>query len=171
MPEFDFFMTDNERSELISFIIAKGARIIPDKRYPSEKYLSFLSIEDYYDSIAKGECKFFILNDSFSFEPLINSKNRFSTEPFYSIDQRKGGPYIDLIFYLGHSEDAIIPYKRSVLSYYNKFIHYNSSDELKAPDSLKAFYKILTQFVKSKCKSVKKSGKTYWMSEKVKAEI
>lgn len=171
MADFNFYINDNERAELISFIISMGGKIIPDLRYPTNDYLICFSTDDYLKVLENGDCKFFVLDDRFSSEPIINSKNRFSKEPFYSIEQRKGGPYIDLIFYLGSSQDAAIPYKRSYISYYEKFIHYDSSTEFKAPDSLKAYYRIIIQFIKSKCKAIKKGGKTFWLSEKVIKEI
>jgi hypothetical protein len=41
----------------------------------------------------------------------------------YNINQRKGGPYIDLFFYRGFSEDAVVRYKSSELDIYGKIIH------------------------------------------------
>lgn len=171
MPEFNFYINDNERVELISYILSLGTKIVPDELYSTEEYKILQTVEDYFDYMRKGECKFFLLNNYYTIEPLINKKNRFIEKPSYSICQRKGGPYIDLFFYLGYSSDATIPYKRSVIDHYARFIYYNSYDEYYSPEELKSFYKDLVKFIKAKCKSFKKNSKIYWISKEVLNEI
>lgn len=171
MAEFNFYINEKERAELISYILSKGTKIVPDAMYSTEEYLILNSIEDYFHAMNIGECKFFLLDNIYTKEPILNSRNRFSEKPIYSIEQRKGGPYIDLFFFLGHSSDAIFPYKRSWLSYYDRFIHYNSYEEFKVPESLKVYFRDLVRFIKTICRSVKRSGKTFWVSEEVLEEI
>jgi hypothetical protein len=171
MAEFNFYINDKERIEVISYILSKGSRIIPDNGYRSEYYRIIETLNDFIEGACNGEHKYFITDDSFTFEPLLNCKNRFSEKPLYSIEQRKGGPYIDLCFFLGYSEDSIIPYKRSCLDYYSRFIHYNSYEEYSVHGELKLYFKDLVRFIKTKCKSVKKNGRSFWMSNEVLNEI
>lgn len=171
MAEFNFYITDNEREELIGFILSNDSKLIPDKGYSSGQYDEVKTLEDYLKRAETGECKYFIVDGRFTFEPMIITKNRFSQKPLYSIYQRKGGPYIDLAFYLGYAEDATIPYKRSWLDHYARFIHYNSYEEFKAPEELKVYFKTLVKFIKAKCKSIKKNGRIYWVSKNVLKEI
>lgn len=171
MAEFNFYINDKERIEVISYILSKGTRIIPDNGYQSEQYRVIQSLNDYIEGVKKEEHKYFLIDDLFTFEPLLNNKNRFREKPLYSIEQRKGGPYIDLCFFLGYSQDTVIPYKRSWLDYYSRFIHYNSYEEYKAPEELKLYFKDLVRFIKTKCKSIKKNGKTFWISNEVLNEI
>lgn len=100
-------------------------------------------------------------------EPLVVSKNRFFEEPKYSVYQRKGGPYIDASFYLGYAEDATIPYKVSIIDYYEKFIHYDSYEEFKAPNELKDYYGELVRFIKKMCQKVEVGKRKFWVSKEV----
>ena len=171
MPNFNFYINDEERAELISYILSKRTKIVPDELYPSETFKVLKTIEDYYAYMEKGECKFFLLNDIYTTEPILNIKNRFIEKPSYSISQRKGGPYIDLFFYLGFSDDATIQYKRSVIDFYSQFIHYDNCEEFYAPEELKNFYNDLVKFIKSKCSLIKKNNKNYWISKVVLNDI
>jgi len=171
MAEFNFYITDKEREELISFIFSKGSILIPDNDYSSGQHDEVKTLEDYLKRASSGEHKYFIVDDTFTFEPMIITKNKFSEKPLYSIYQRKGGPYIDLLFYLGYAEDATIPYKSCWLDHYARFIHYNSYEEFKATEELKVYFKNLVKFVKSKSKLVKKHGRTYWVSKEVLRQI
>jgi hypothetical protein len=165
MAEFNFYITDKEREEFIDFILSKGSALIPDNSYSTSEFYEIKTLEDYIKRAGSGEHKYFIIDNKFTFEPIIITKNRFSEKPLYSVYQRKGGPYIDLSFYLGYAEDAAIPCKSSRLDHYARFIQYNSYEEFKAPEELKTYFKDLVNFVKAKCKSVKKNGKAYWISK------
>ena len=171
MAEFNFYITDKEREELIGFILYNGSILIPDNDYSSSKYDEIKTLEEYIKRAGSGEHKYFIVDNKFTFEPIIISKNRFSEKPLYSIYQRKGGPYIDLSFYLGYAEDATIPYKSCWLAHYALYIHYKSYEEFKAPEELKVYFKTLVKFIKAKCRSIKRNGRTYWVSKEVLKEI
>lgn len=73
----------------------------------------------------------------------------------YNINQRKGGPYIDLFFYRGFSEDAVVRYKSSELDIYSKFIHVDSYEEFKAKEDLIAYYKLIENNIRKNSKIIK----------------
>jgi len=171
MAEISFYINDKERTELIEFILSKGTEVVPDILYPTKRYKVISSVEHYISAMEKDMCKYFLLDDNYTFEPLDFLEIDFESGNQYKISQRIGGPYIDLSFYLGYSDDATIPYKRSWLDHYARFIHYKSYEEFKAPEELKAYYKEIVKFIKGKCKSVKKNGRTYWVSKEVLKEI
>jgi hypothetical protein len=171
MPEFTFYINDEQRMKLVSSILGEKTIIIVDESYTTKDVNIIQSLEDYSLSMNKGESKFFLLNDKYTVEPIINSKNRFSEKPLYSIEQRKGGPYIDLFFYLGFSEDDTIRYKKSVIDHYSRFIHYDTYDEFVAPNGLKLFFQELVHLIKAMCKTIEKEGKKFWISEEVLYEI
>jgi hypothetical protein len=98
------------------------------------------------------------------------TRNRFIEEPKYAIYQRKGGPYIDASFYLGYADDAILHYKCCIIEHYARFIHSGSSEEFNATEALKSYYSDLVKYIKGKCKLVKKSGKSFWVSKQVLAD-
>ena len=102
-----------------------------------------------------------MINELYTIEPLVIDLNKYTKEPTYRINQRKGGPYIDISYYRGFANDSNIPYQASYLDYYARFIHFDNYDEFKASAELKEYYNTIAKFIKSKCKVVKKNDKTY----------
>lgn len=107
---------------------------------------------------------FFLISDSFQIERLLVTENRYIEEGNkYSINQRKGGPYIDLFFYRGFSEDATVKYKRSEIDIYGKFIHVNSCEEFKATEELIAYYKLIENYIRKNSKRIKIGTKKHYI--------
>jgi hypothetical protein len=167
MAQFKFYINDEERKDLINYILSKGTKIIPDLLYSASEYKTVKNTDDFFNYLENEQVGFFLLDDNYETEPLIISKNRFFKEPKYSIYQRKGGPYIDIVFYLGFAEDARVPYKCCIIDYYGRFIHYDSYEEFKATEPLISYFKDVVKFIKSKCKCVKTYGKSDWISKEV----
>jgi hypothetical protein len=164
MPQFEFYFSDKEIQELFNFIQLKGGKFVPDVFYDTEAYKLISDYEDFLRYQKDETIHFFLLADEYFFEPLKVSRNRFLEEPSFSINQRKGGPYIDFSFYRGYNTDLKIPYKMSVVDHYSKFIHSDNSDEFETPDELKRFYKDIIKFIKSRCKVRKINAKNYRIS-------
>ncbi|WP_139302413.1 hypothetical protein [Mucilaginibacter polytrichastri] len=167
----EFFFNNDERKELFNFIQLKGGLLIPDVFFKSEEYVPIVDYEEFSRFQRTETTHFFLIADEFVIEPLKVSRNRFVEEPKYAINQRKGGPYIDLSFYRGHANDAKIPYMGSVIDIYSKFIHVGNHEEFKAPDKLRGYFKDIVKYIKSKCVVVEKGGKKYWISTEVLKEI
>ena len=171
MPQFKFYINDSERKDLINYILSKGTKIIPALLYPTDKYITLSNTEEFFNHLKNQEIGFYLMDNSFELEPLVVSKNRFFEEPKFSIVQRKGGPYIDIDFYLGYADDAKVLYKCSIIDHYARFIHYDSYEEFRVSENLKDYYKDVIRFIKTLCKCVKKDGKMYWISKSVINEL
>jgi hypothetical protein len=171
MPEFNFYFNDAERRELVEFILSKGTQIVADSLYPSKKFEVISSLEDYNNAMENEKCKYFLLDSSYTTEPLDFQEIDFDEGSKFKISQRVGGPYIDLFFFSGYSDDAEILFKRSWLDHYARFLHQNSNDEYKVSEELKTYYKDIVRYIKSKCNSIKKNGSTYWISNEVLEEM
>lgn len=167
MPQFEFYINDSERKEIVRYILLKKTIIVIDKLYPSKNYEILKTESDLIDNLKNEHVRYFLIDNSYKIEDLDFLDIDFGDNVKYKISQRVGGPYIDLVFYLGNSEDAIIKYKSSSVDYYGKFIHCNSYEEFKASEELKTYYKGLVTFIKSKCTSIKKNNKTYWIGKEV----
>lgn len=171
MAQMEFYFNDTERLELFNFIYLKGGEFIPDTFFKTDKPELITNYNEFLSCQQNDSTHFFLIDKVYSLEPLLISKNRFIKEDKYSINQRKGGPYIDFSFYRGYANDSIIKYKSSIVSIYPKFIHYNNHEEFKAPEILKKYYGDIVKYIKSKCKVVKIDKKNYWISEDVLKEI
>ncbi len=171
MAQFNFYINDNDRIKLIDFILSKRTKIIPDLLYESKKYRILEDVEDFNECMKNKDIRYFLLDYIYTSEDLDFLEIVIKNNTRYKISQRVGGPYLDLVFYLGYAEDSTIPYKRSELDFYSRFIHLNSTDEFKAPLELKDYCSEIVKFVKSMCRLVKKNGKKYWISNEVLKEI
>ena len=172
MAQINFYMTDYERIDLFCYICRQGGGLIPNLLYQTDSYNTVAHVEQFVNIQQNESVHFFIISPSFQIEPLIMSKNCFFEESIYSIYQRKGGPYIDISFYRGFADDAVVKYKCTNLDYYGRFIHYNNHDEFKATEELKAFYNLIVKYVKSISKNrLMPNGKRYLISHKAFEEM
>ncbi len=167
MPEQKFYISDREREELFEFVSANQGEFIPDLIYDAPKYEIIKTKEGLSECIDTKVVGFYIVAPSFQIEPMVLRKLDMG-DPKYKIDQRTGGPYIDISFYRGFADDAAIKHKSTIMFYYARYMHYDSDvyEEFKAPDELKAYYNMLVKYLKSKCKRIIASNeKKYWVSE------
>jgi hypothetical protein len=171
MSEFNFYFSDKDIEELFNFIQLKGGVFVPDVFFEEENHKSIYDYDEFFNYQRSQTVHFFLLAEVYSFEPLKVTKNRFTKDAQYNVNQRKGGPYIDFSFYRGYSIDAIIPYKMSTIEMYSRFIHIDSTDEFAVSKELKLYYYDTVQFIKSRCKLLKKGSKKYWISLKVFDEL
>ena len=167
----EFYFNNGERRELFNFIQLKGGKFIPDVFFNSEEYLILSDYNEFSFYQSEKTTHFFLVDNRFLLEPIVTSKNRFMEEPKYSVNQREGGPYIDFSFYRGYAVDALIPYMKSSIDIYPKFIHFNSHDEFKATDELKEYYTGIVNYIKSKCSVVIKGNKKYWVGHNALKEM
>ena len=167
----NFYFGDKEIRELFWYINFKGGQVIPDILYNSDHYVAATTYEDFVRYQQIETTHFFLIDKTFFIEPLIVTKNRFMENNKYAINQRKGGPYIDLMFFRGYAEDASIHYKASSIDIYPRFIHAHGNAEFMATNELKEYYEAIVKYIKSKCKAIKKNNKKYWIGKEVLKEI
>ncbi len=160
--ENSFYFNDNEIKSLIEFIYLIDGKLVPDILYKDAKYKIIKDYREFYTILKDQTVHFFLIDKSFMIEDLNVTENPYILAGNnYSINQREGGPYIDLLFYRGFSEESTIKYKRSVISVYSKFVHSNSNKEFKAPFLLINYYKQILNYIKGKSKRVKVNNKIY----------
>ena len=85
----------------------------------------------------------------------------------YTVNQREGGPYIDLMFFRGYPEDAVIHNKVSAIDIYPKFINAGGNMEFEATKELKEYYGDIVKYIKSKCTRIQKNKNKYWIGKEV----
>src|SRR5471030_2633998 len=108
MAQIKFYFNNDEWKELFEYLQICKSKIIPDIRYDVEQYYIISDFEEFIKYQEHKTVHFFLINDIFTLEPLIISLNRYTKEPRYGINQRTGGPYIDISYYRGFADDAII---------------------------------------------------------------
>lgn len=171
MPQTVFYFNDQDIEDLFNFIQLKGGKFVPDIFFASSEYITIDNVNSFNHYRAKETTHFFITDETYTSKALVISRNRYIEEPKYMINQRKGGPYIDLSFYRGYSDDSTILYKKSYIELYSKFIHSHGDEEFEASNEVKDYYKDLVKYIKSKCKVITKNDKKHLVSTKVITEL
>ncbi|MDR0516752.1 MAG: hypothetical protein LBH25_06855 [Fibromonadaceae bacterium] len=199
MPEMEFYITDNERMELFDYVTSNEGVFVPALWYNKPEGIRIQSRAELIKCIDELEIAFFVISPHFQTEPLMLDSlgksneqfimERFQTEPFIFAEhvkkkgqsegkcfimQRRGGPYIRFSFYRGYADDASIKCKSTWISHYPSYTHYNdfeTYERFPASEELKAYYKMIIKFLKSKCRQITaKNGKKYWVSKTLKEE-
>jgi len=206
MAEMEFYLTDGDRAELFDFIIDNDGAFVPGLWYGKPEGIRIRSNAELMQCLDAKIISFFVISPRFQTEPLLlrgfgkyderfdpkrhNYPMRtFQTEPLtpgqlvkeepdgkYYLNQRYGGPYIHVSFYLGYADnkDTPIKYKSTWLSHYPSHIHYDDHEAYErfpASKELKAYYRMIAKFLKSKCREVTvNGGKKYWVSKTLKEE-
>jgi hypothetical protein len=169
MPTKSFYLNDVERKMLFNFIKSNKGSLIPNLRYQERKYFAIQNSAEFIFQInKKRNISFFVLSDIYAKEPLV--LRELDKEQYY-ISMRYGGPAIDMHFYLGFAESTNVKYKRTDISYYARYIHYNSYEEFPAPQELKDFFNDIIKFLNKMCKIVTINGRKYRVSKNVLKEL
>lgn len=163
MADFNFHINKQDWEALFDYLQANNYRIIPDIFYPTEQCHIISDWNDFMEHHERNTTHFFMINDLFSLEPIVVSRNKYAEGPIYQVNQRVGGPYLDISYYRGFAGDAIIPYSSTNLSYYPRFIHFSNYNEFKASDELKDSYNKIVTFIKARCKAIRKDNKKYFI--------
>ncbi|WP_312508875.1 hypothetical protein [Chryseobacterium culicis] len=169
MPDTSYYIDDHSRVKLFDYILSLNGKIIPDLNYSDENFIIISCSDQFLDFIDHKTVRFFIISDKFSEEELVMKKNRFSETPIYNIVQRMGGPYIDFALYRGFSESAKVPFKRTDIGYYTKFLDKNDlSIEHITNNNVKVFYNEMIKFVRGMCDMRQVDGKKYYIDKSLK---
>ncbi|WP_343320905.1 hypothetical protein [Sphingobacterium multivorum] len=159
-----FYFNNHEIQKLFEFLISIQGKLIPDLLFGDSNYQYIEKYEE-FDSILRYQTiHFFLVSDSFQFERLKVAENEYIKEGNkYFIIQRKGGPYIDLFFYRGFSDDAAVKHKSSEIDIYSKFIHVDSYEEFKATEELIVYYKFIVDYIRKRSKRIKIGTKKHYI--------
>ena len=177
MPEMKFYITDDERMDLFEFVKDNDGVFIPDLEYNNPETIQIQSKDELIRYIYETAGGFYVLSPRFQIEPLVLAQFEEKYERLkgkHYIMQRTGCPYIRFGFSHGFADDAPIKYRPTEFFHYARYLHHDwetNFGEFPATEELKAYYKLIVKFLKSKCKQVTaKNGKKYWVSKTLKEE-
>ena len=129
MPATSFYITDEERMELFDFITKSNGVFIPDMLYDKPEIVQVHTKEELIKRINDNNPTFYhILSSDFQIEPLTFHQldGEYKWYKFkYFINQRQGGPYIDISYSIGFAEDASIKYKCTDVDHYTRYLHWD----------------------------------------------
>ena len=99
MALFNFYINDEERIELINFILIKGTKIIPDVLNEIKEYKTLKNIDDFKKCMKNKDIRYFLLDSSYVTEDLDFLEIIIDNNPRYKISQRVGGPAVRSVLF------------------------------------------------------------------------
>jgi hypothetical protein len=164
MGEMDFLLTDAARQRLLHWTLGQGAILVPDEHYNEPAYEEIRSPAELERFAANT--LFHVLRADWQVERLLMKPyvNKTMGPGFY-IAQRYGGPALMYLLYPQREEDGRPMLGRGSISHYP---FYHSAVEpqrrLEPGDSLKAFYRDATRFMKDDGLLLKATKRSAWVA-------
>ena len=162
--------------ELFDYVTNNDGGFVPDLDYIKPNVVLIQSKTELIKCIYEQTVAFLVVSPRCQIEPLTFRQLKRGE---YFIIQRRGGPYINLEFYHGCADGgptnvSPIRYKRTDISHYPRYIHHDdfvNYEEFPASGELKAYYKMIIKFLKSKCRQITaKNCRKFWISKTLKEE-
>jgi hypothetical protein len=161
MPEKSIFIDGVDERVVVSFMLDQGARLVASHQ-PRSKY-SEISTWESYAAARQEERLFFVLFDCYERCPLVTHRiDGGYYEGTYSIEQRVGGPTIDLLISVQYEKEGRKLLSDGSLSYYPTYKDTRTGEMEDPPDLLIMQYKAITKELKKAGKVIRgKSGRPY----------
>ncbi len=172
MPEYEFILDKTEVSKLIESILNTRARFIPFLCYETPKPKILKSLEE-VSNIANSKSlagPIFIIWDDVSVYPLEFVDIIKEDKKYYFLNQRHGGPYMEL--YLSNkiiSKNTDNGIRSGAISYYKSFYIGENYSVIGIPEKIKIIFKELSKFIRSISIKMKteKANRIYWIGKGV----
>lgn len=158
MAQMDFYLSRQDKIELVEFLFLKGAKLVPSLHYPTEGYIE-LSTLDEYEKHVDENILIHITHPSFTTRRLEMDFFEKDGKRVFYICQRYGGPTIDFyspgkiiengISFIGPGFISIYPYS------------WNGKEKVPASSELKSFYKDTSTFIKNRSTRLKNGRREY----------
>ena len=154
MAQLDFYLSTEDKIDLMSFIFSEGGYIVPDINYEKPTYNLVKDLEG-YSPFVEQNILFFIVHDSYLREPLsVRSISKDGKELFY-IPQRNDGPTIDF-YSSGRIEKGGEDFIGSGnISHYSTYFSSSQNINVDVPEQLKQFYKKVSSHIKKNSFAIK----------------
>lgn len=164
MAQLNFYLGEEDKINLMSFIFSEGGYIIPALQYDKSNYTVIKSTEDYLPFVNKSVL-LFIVHESYFQEPLAWDTIKKEGRELFYIPQRTGGPTIDFYSPGIIDKDGIRFIGQGSISYYASYQSIVQRSNIEAPESQKIFYRKLCSRIK-KGFAIKLSKRIYWVGNR-----
>jgi hypothetical protein len=158
MAQLDFYLSRQDKIELVEFLFAKGAKLIPSVDYPTEGYIELHTHIEYEEYVDKNVLMHIIHPSYTSIKLQMDFFEKRGKKVFY-ICQRHGGPTIDFYSPGKIVEDGINFIGPGFISTYS--YHWIKGEKTPIGSELKSFYKDACNFIKSRSARLKNVKREY----------
>jgi len=162
MPETGFVLAEPDELLLAKAILDMGAVLVPDLDYPTDEHAR---IGDIHSFVAHRSLTrlFFVLHPSFQEASLEMREILKDGKQVWYVEQRNGGPAINLLLCVVFSEDQ--QERISEGSVHHNPIYWCLASNRPAPISLKQFYAGIVKILKSEAQRQKIGKRNYWVGQ------
>lgn len=162
MAQLDFYFSIEEKNKLVELVFEKKGVIAVDSDYLSPCYTILKNMHEYRD-FAESNNIFYILHEDYVKYPLQFSTFNRDNQTFYYINQKYGGPYID-IYTTGLLENNRI--ETSNIHYY-PYYYVDKETQINPTHELLDFYNSLTKFIRKNSLPYKMTVRKYWIGKQL----
>lgn len=165
MPQVDIFLSEQDVEEIVGYVFEHGCRIAADINYKDPVPGFVYSVEEFRELRGKQKpTLFFILSDkwqrtSLVLKPLIKNEDRF-----YYIQQKSGGPTIDLFAPFEYKSESGVYLPHGFLSFHSKYWNQATKENEPAPSELKSFFRELKKDVFTEADLVTGKNRKYMVA-------
>ena len=174
MAECDFILPEEEQRELVRYILAQGAKFVPCLRYRTKVHEQLSEMAPILRIINTDRLigPFLLMHERFSREPPALSPSAWGGRQWYTVDNRYGGPYLDLFPCFFHRTARPPLVTAGFLGYYPTYYLNSGEREVPAPDELKSMYRSIKGFIQRRCVkfAVDEVNRLYWVAPRIMEE-
>jgi hypothetical protein len=169
MPEYNFYCYCSERPELLEWIVANGAQLVPHLHYEHPEYTTISSPNE-LATLAQVDQIWVLRSDwqreNLDIGPIVN---RY-LGPGFVIASRAGGPAIQLL--LSHNRPTDPPYLLDCcIQHYPYYYTLAGREPVPAPDALREFYSAVVKLIRQRSRRMTLARISRWITEKAIAEV
>lgn len=166
MAEIEFFAIPEEIVELVQWLLDRHCEFIPDLHY---EFSSFNRIAELptLQSLAKSTPQFYVVREDLIESPLKMREVTTDDKHFFYIEQRTGGPTLDLYWGRQFERDGLMHLSATELSYYS-WHQSSSSGKRETPSkALRDLYSEFARTVRASRRKIKPGKREFWISPNV----
>jgi len=172
MPQVDTFMAEKDIETLVSYIFENDCFIVADRDYEKPMPELIYSIEDFLKTrCSKQSTLYFILSDSWQKTPLIMKPFIKDGIKRFFIQQKSGGPTIDLFapYEFESGKGKLLPH--GFLGFHNRFWNNSTEQNESAPEELKLFYRKIKKYITNQASVVSTKNREFFIAHWAQARL
>jgi hypothetical protein len=165
MAELNFIFSDHDQVLLIEKILESEAEIVPYLAYNQPKHNVITDVENFQQLL---QCQnmygpaFVTWKDTHRF-PYAYDEVEKEGGKFYFLQQRYGGPYINLLPCHTIDDDGSDYITTGFVGYYTRYWIEGLTKEIPVSEELKRHYKEITAFIRKISKRIRAGSRIYWV--------
>jgi hypothetical protein len=163
MAELEFFATWEEIGELVQWLLDRQCEFIPDLHYPSSSFDRITDLPT-LQSLSRSTPRFYIVREDLIESPLKLREVSTTEKHFFYIEQRTGGPTLDLYWGRQFERDGCPHLSATELSYDSWYESSITGAREKPSKAFRNLYGAAARTVRVSRRRIKPGVREFWIS-------